>query len=166
VKAPGKPGLAERDLSAVVAGTPDDWKRAGEHSPEEEAHAIVSLVERKLVEKATAGDLRLLARRQRAVAEAVDRIADEREAVALSRAAYAASKVTSLAEYFAASPPTFESFEARAAERIKADEAKSGRKSRRVAPDEEIIARTCDPRLTEDPRYGCTCIGFQPARAS
>jgi hypothetical protein len=34
----------------------------------------------------------------------------------------------------------------------------------RTMTDEELIARCCDPHLTEDPRYGCTCMGFSPLR--
>jgi hypothetical protein len=34
----------------------------------------------------------------------------------------------------------------------------------RTMPDAEIITRACDPDLTTDPRYGCRCLGFCPAK--
>ncbi len=36
----------------------------------------------------------------------------------------------------------------------------------RTMPEAELIARACDPTLTDDPRYGCKCIGFSDAEPS
>lgn len=36
----------------------------------------------------------------------------------------------------------------------------------RTMPDAEIIARACDPTVTQDPRYGCHCIAFSRGEPS